>query len=167
MKFLLKYIKLSSFLFLGFFLKSCESDDICADKVITPRLIVRFMDKDQQNRAKAVNNFLIYGENRTEAISFSTTDSVVLPLKMKENLSKFILVKDAVFDSAGNLTSGDETSLIIKYTPEESFLDKGCGFRVIYKEISVEKPSTSWIFSTKTLFNNIEDEKRASFHIFH
>lgn len=147
---------------------SCESDDICTNPVITPRLIIRVYDKDATNTTKNVSNLLIYGKGHPEnkALQFASTDSIVVPLKMLEKSSTFVLVKDAVLNN-NILTSGEATELTIRYNPEQVFADKGCGYKVIYKEISAEKPTTSWISSVRVLFNHLEDEQKATIHIYY
>lgn len=149
-------------------LTSCESDDICADTVVTSRLIVRVYDKDATNTTKSVPNLLVYGKGHpsNEAIQLSSTDSIVLPLKMLEKESTFVLVKNAVITN-DVVTSGEETELKITYTPEQVFADKGCGYKVTYKDISAEIPTTSWISSVRTIFNHLEDEKKATIHIYY
>lgn len=149
-------------------LTSCERDDICADTVVTSRLIVRVYDKDATNTTKSVSNLLVYGKGHVnnEAIQFSSTDSIVLPLKMFQNESTFVLVKNAVITN-NIVTSGEETELKITYTPEQVFADKGCGYKVIYKDISAETPTTSWISSIRVLFNHLENEKKATIHIYY
>lgn len=156
-------------LFIIFGVISCESDDICTDPVLTSRLIIRVYDKDATNKTKSVNSLLVYGQGQTDnkAIQFATTDSIILPLKMLEKESTFVFVKDAVLDSDGKITSGQATTLSVTYTPEQVFTDKGCGYKVIYKDISAEKPTTSWISSVRVLFNKLENEQKATIHIYY
>ena len=139
-----------------------------SNTVVTSRLIVRVYDKDAPNKTKSVNNLLVYGKGQTnnETIQFSSTDSIVLPLKMLENESTFVLVKDAVVTN-NIVTAGEETELKVTYTPEQVFADKGCGYKVIYKNISAEKPTISWISSVRMLFNHLENEKKATIRIYY
>ena len=71
------------YLLLVLFLAGCENDDICADEVLTPRLIIRVHDKTTPRRTKTVNNLLVMGKDRYQIIQpIATTDSLVLPLKL-------------------------------------------------------------------------------------
>ena len=152
------------FLFVLLFIISCESDDICTDNVVTPRLIVRIYDKDAPRRTKPVNNLLVIQP-------ISTTDSLALPLRLTSGESSFILVKDAVVDSRGNLTRGTQVALKINANASQIFSDKGCGYKIIYDQITATSDSISgnipWINRVQVMFRKIENEKQASIHIFY
>ncbi|MDO4880625.1 MAG: DUF6452 family protein [Capnocytophaga sp.] len=151
--------------FLGLF--SCESDDICTNPAPTPRLILRVQDKDRPLQHKLVNNLLVFGKDNSKVILNASTDSIVIPLKMFENETTFVFVKDAVVDSDGNITSGDTTELKVTYTPENLFIDKGCGYGFIFKNLQVSVSNSSWITRTNVINNTIQDERKASVHIFY
>nr|WP_314603184.1 DUF6452 family protein [uncultured Capnocytophaga sp.] len=160
------------FLFVLLFLISCESDDICTDNVVTPRLIVRIYDKDAPRRTKPVNNLLVIGKDQNRPIQpISTTDSLALPLRLTSGESSFILVKDAVVDSRGNLTRGTQVALKINANASQIFSDKGCGYKIIYDQITATSDSISgnipWINRVQVMFRKIENEKQASIHIFY
>lgn len=154
----------------AFFLSiiSCESDDICTDKVITPRLIIRVYDKNTPTQVKPVNNFLVIGKDapNNEAIQFTTTDSIAVPLKMLSEETSFFLVKDAQVTN-GVLTAGQQTELKIQYQPKTVFLDKGCGYRVVFENLSAQILGVSWIDSVRVLVNHLEDESKAIIHIYY
>ena len=116
------------YLLLVLFLAGCENDDICADEMITPRLIIRVHDKTTPRRTKTVNNLLVMGKDRHQIIQpVATTDSIVLPLKLLSGETSFLLAKDAVIDSTGVLVSGSLNELKVTATPSQEFLSKGCG----------------------------------------
>lgn len=146
----------------------CESDDICSDKVITPRIIIRLYDKDARNKTKSVNNLMVLGKGHSQnkSIQFSTSDSIVAPLKILDKETSLVLIKNAVIKD-NKLESGDPTELKIMYETKHIFSDKGCGYKVVYENISTEIPSSSWISSVKVIQNHLDDEKRAVIHIFH
>lgn len=150
-----------------FGLFSCESDDICANPAPTPRLILRIQDKDKPIQHKLVNNLIVFGKDNFKVILKASTDSIVLPLKMLENETTFVLVKDAVTDSNGNITSGDQAELKVTYTPENLFIDKGCGYGFIFKNLQVSLSNSSWITRTNVINNTIQDERKASVHIYY
>lgn len=152
---------------LSFALFGCESDDICAERVITPRLIVRVYDAVNTNQPKSIPNLLIVGQGSTDAIAFQTSDSLVLPLKMRDTETKFVLVKNAVVDANGVVTAGEQTTLKVTYTTEETFLNKGCGYRTTYKNISVTPELPSWITDVRVLSNDLKNEDKATVHIYY
>ena len=160
------------FLSLLLWLVGCENDDICADEVLTPRLIIRVHDKTTPRRTKTVNNLLVMGKDRYQIIQpIATTDSLVLPLKLTSGETSFLLAKDAVIDSTGVLVSGSVSELKITATPYQEFLSKGCGYRVTYNDLSATFSSvdgyTSWIERVHVLFRKLDNEKKASIHIFY
>lgn len=150
----------------GFFI-ACENDDLCADTVVTPNFVVRIHDKNIKRQTKIAQNLLAYGQGNPLPLLFASTDSLALPLKMLENESHFVLVKDATIDANGNLTAGETTTLSISYTPQQQFLSKGCGFRVVFKNLSVQTSPNSWISSVKLLNTQLENDKKAILHIYY
>ena len=160
------------YLLLVLFLAGCENDDICADEMITPRLIIRVHDKTTPRRTKTVNNLLVMGGDRHQIIQpVATTDSIVLPLKLLSGETSFLLAKDAVIDSTGVLVSGSLNELKVTATPSQEFLSKGCGYRVTYNVLAATSSSvdgyTSWIDRVHVLFRKLDNEKKASIHIFY
>ena len=160
------------YLLLVLFLAGCENDDICADEMITPRLIIRVHDKTTPRRTKTVNNLLVMGGDRHQIIQpIATTDSIVLPLKLLSGETSFLLAKDAVIDSTGVLVSGSLNELKVTATPSQEFLSKGCGYRVTYNTLAATSSSvdgyTSWIDRVHVLFRKLDNEKKASIHIFY
>ena len=160
------------YLLLVLFLAGCENDDICADEVLTPRLIIRVHDKTTPRRTKTVNNLLVMGGDRHQIIQpIATTDSIVLPLKLLSGETSFLLAKDAVIDSTGVLVSGSLNELKVTATPSQEFLSKGCGYRVTYNTLAATSSSvdgyTSWIDRVHVLFRKLDNEKKASIHIFY
>ena len=160
------------YLLLVLFLAGCENDDICADEVLTPRLIIRVHDKTTPRRTKTVNNLLVMGGDRHQIIQpVATTDSIVLPLKLLSGETSFLLAKDAVIDSTGVLVSGSLNELKVTATPSQEFLSKGCGYRVTYNDLSATFSSvdgyTSWVERVHVLFRKLDNEKKASIHIFY
>ena len=160
------------YLLLVLFLAGCENDDICADEMITPRLIIRVHDKTAPRRTKTVNNLLVMGKDRHQIIQpVATTDSIVLPLKLLSGETSFLLAKDAVIDSTGVLVSGSVNELKVTATPSQEFLSKGCGYRVTYNALAATSSSvdgyTSWIDRVHVFFRKLDNEKKASIHIFY
>lgn len=160
-----KFLFVFVVLFLGIF-ASCESDDICTEKELTPRLILRVYDKDSPEKLKNIPNLLVLGKEKNEALAFSTTDSIVLPLKTLAPQTSFVLVKNAVLNSEGKLISGEATELNFRYIVHHKFIGKGCGYKVSFSEIRAETDENSWISSVKLTSNEFENEKKSVVHIY-
>ena len=112
------------------------------------------------------------GKDRHQIIQpIATTDSLVLPLKLTSGETSFLLAKDAVIDSTGVLVSGSVSELKVTATPSQEFLSKGCGYRVTYNDLSATFSSvdgyTSWVERVHVLFRKLDNEKKASIHIFY
>ena len=115
---------------------------------------------------------MVIGKDQNRPIQpISTTDSLALPLRLTSGESSFILVKDAVVDSRGNLTRGTQVTLKINANASQIFSDKGCGYKIIYDQITATSDSISgnipWINRVQVMFRKIENEKQASIHIFY
>ncbi|AEK22730.1 DUF6452 family protein [Capnocytophaga canimorsus] len=149
---------------------ACEPDDLCEHKVTTPQLILRLKDTDKPTKTKAAEKLLVYGKDQKQILSFTTTDSLALPLKISEPQTTYLLVKDATFDAnSGTITSGEIAIITFSYQPEEQFVSKGCGFKVVYHnlKVAVEDPTSVWIKSVRINKTDIEDEKKAQVTIYH
>lgn len=151
--------------FLSFF-SSCESDDICTDKELTPRLILRVYDKDSPEKLKNIPNLLVLGKEKNEALSFATTDSIAVPLRTLKPQTSFILVKNATFNSEGKLILGEATELDFRYIIHHKFINKGCGYKVSFDNISAKTSENSWISSVKLTSKSFENEKKSVVHIY-
>lgn len=148
---------------------SCESDDICTDPIITPNLIVRFYDKDKPEERKNVENLIVFGDGhpKNKVISMETTDSIALPLKLKNKETSFVVIKNAEINQKNEIMAGQEAKIVVKYTPKEIFADKGCGIKIFFENVDVEKENTSWIDKIKTLKKEINNENKATVYIYH
>ena len=74
-------------------------------------------------------------------------------------------------DSIGNLTRGTQVTLKINANASQIFSDKGCGYKIIYDQITATSDSISgnipWINRVQVMFRKIENEKQASIRIFY
>ena len=143
-------------------LTACESDELCDHKVNTPRLVVRFYDPNNLRTPFSVANLTVYGQgNTTPLVSEVSVDSLALPLRL-ENPTVYILEK-----KVGTTTS--TATLTLTYTPEESFVSKACGIKVIYNTLSatIEDANTSWLKGVNIKNRTVDNEKRAHIHLYH
>lgn len=155
-------------LFLGVFY-GCQPDDICEKKVTTPRLVVRFYDFDTPKKTKSVEKLIVFGRDSQTILINSTTDSIALPLKLNEPTS-FVMVSDATYNTASStITAGNVSTIHFTYNTENQFINKACGFRVVYNTLSATTESTgvNWIKSIVIKNNEVKDEASAKVHIYH
>ena len=147
-------------------ISSCERDDICIDE-ITPKLVLRFYDNDEQTVAKNVENIkvqiigidTIYAYSNETITSF--TDSITIPLKVTDAKTQFILTSNNTDDV---LISID--TLTLDYTLEEVFVGRSCGFKSIFNDVEY-RHTVNWIKNIEVITDTITNETSAHVKIFH
>ena len=146
---------------------SCEKDDICIDP-ITPNLIIRFYDNTDANTLKSVANLQI---KNTDIDSIFTdnivaTDSITIPLNAFAESTTYQLT----INNTDTNTANSDT-LKISYTREDVFVSRSCGFKTIFKDVSlsVTTDTNNWIKSALFIddTNAIINETQAHVKILH
>lgn len=153
---------------------SCERDDICpASTPTTPRVkIVAYDDIIRENR-KNVFGLRIEGvgmDTALEGYDIVSEDDLILPLRTDTTVTQYSLRKDTKINTDGTF-DGNQDIITIKYTTEEVYVSRACGYKTIFKNVSltIEKDDDNWIQSRQATNENqsVEDEKEAHFSIFH
>lgn len=148
---------------------SCEKDDICSEVTLsTPRLILKFFNKDNPEELKKALKLRIRGIEQEEVIEEfdrQDRDSIFLPLKSFDTETKFALINNSI----GDEEEGNIDTLVVSYLVSEKFLYRGCGFISIFLEINIEVVSDedNWITSHNILIENVENEYNAHIKILH
>ena len=153
---------------------SCERDDICLDE-ITPHLTIRFYDKDDLTLTKKVSNIRVqiigiegdYTGNDDNNTITSSTDSILIPLRVDQDITKFILTSNST-----NEVEINADTLIVNYTSEAVFVGRSCGYKAVFKNleysfIDENIDTLNWIKDIELITENIEDETIANVKIFH
>ena len=162
---------------------SCEKDDICAETTATtPKLILRFYDITSQDETKSATGLRVTGfdanndEVEISNLNVTTTDSINLPLLTDANSTKFTFHKDYSIDNNGtpedisdDIVLGNPDIVTINYTREDVFVSRACGFKTIFKDLtlSVEDDSDKWIINSEIINSTIEKNTSAHVKIFH
>ena len=157
-------------LILAISLGACERDDICIEDT-TPQLIIRFYDKDDPERLKAVQNLTVMiqgidGELENETIT-SSTDSIAIPIRVDENTTRYLM------SIPGETTEdpANEDLLELTYSQEDQFVSRSCGYKAIFLDArsSLVTDDGNWIDqvinSTSPL--DITNENQAHVKIYH
>lgn len=157
-----KYSLLLFICFLG--LSSCERDDFCVKNPVTPNLILSFYDKDDSFVKKKLQRFSIIAQGKKDSLfTNQTTDSIAIPLNS--------LAKETIYtlkmNENDNIAVNNKTATItIKYDSEDDYVSRSCGYRVIFKDINLEK--TGWIGSLSTsTITNINDQTKAHVQVYY
>ncbi|TYP98749.1 hypothetical protein C7447_10264 [Tenacibaculum adriaticum] len=123
---------------------SCEKDDFCVQNPVTPSLVIEFYNKDSINKTKAVERFSAVAASKGEDSLFVnlTTSNIALPLNSQTEETIYAFKKN---EEDGTKDTNEEATLTIKYTTEEKYVSRSCGYRFIFNDLSFEK--TGWIDS--------------------
>ncbi len=149
---------------------ACESDELCEHSVNTPRLVVRFHNASSTSNTKTVNNLIVYGEGNNTILTNASTDSIALPLKVEALSTTYVMISDAVYNTAsGTITSGNVATITFTYNIEEEFVSRACGIKAIYNTLSatVENAGSSWIKSINIKNTNVRNESSAQIQLYH
>ncbi|MBD0831772.1 DUF6452 family protein [Aestuariibaculum sediminum] len=182
----MKYLKIISLLVLTLLTGiniGCERDDLCPGSTpTTPNLIVDFYDVNNQESKKKVVNLAVSGiDDDGNPLPISTTGSVTqlaLPLKTYENTTQFIIFNNFSVndngtpdDTSDDFPNGNPDLITINYSREEVFVSRACGYKTIFKNVTltVESDNDNWIKARQPLNDNqsVEDETTTHFNIFH
>lgn len=162
---------------------SCERDDICAEATpTTPHLIIEFYNVTEPTETKSVDNLRVVGldndENELEVYQSATsTASISIPLRTIDNdddpdndiTTKFSFYKDYEINEDDEI-SGNQDILSIRYSTEEIFVSRACGYKTIFNYVEVirETDGDEWI--VQILYDNpltVDNETETHVQIFH
>lgn len=161
---------------------SCEADDICPESTpTTPSLIIEAYDTTNSENKKNIPNLLVAGVDNDFVLpkyGIVSTSEIVLPLKTDANSTQYVFVKDAKInnngtpdDTSDDFITGNEDIVTINYTREEVYVSRACGYKTIYKNVTVtiEPDADNWIKSVIPVNENqtVEDETETHFNIYH
>lgn len=144
----------------------CEKDDFCTKDPVTPKLVLRFYDANEPGQLKRTERLSIWaaGKDTIPAYRSVSLDSIAIPLNTT-TLETVYHLKINDFD--GSIANNQIATLTIQYTPEEEFVSRSCGFRVLFNDVRFST-NTSWIqdFTPATL-STIDNQNTAHVQIFH
>ena len=151
---------------IGFYLISCEPDDICLTTIPdTPKLIIGFFD-ESTGLKKEVLDLKVQGNNSEEIYLFQTTDSISLPLKNLEKITSYALVKN--FKENIN-DSGNRDHLLVSYQYNHIYISRACGYMSNYdiNQVVIENDNSNWIIKSEIINSQVKDEKTVHVKVFH
>lgn len=150
---------------LSILISSCEKDDFCTNPKATPKLVLRFFDKDANSDLKNVERLSVIAQGKTDSLfTNQTTDSIAIPLNTLTNLTVYTLKMNNTDETIAN---NKVSTLTIQYTPKEDFVSRSCGFRIIFNDVSINE-SGDWINNLSTTsITTIDNENNAHVKVFH
>lgn len=164
---------------------SCERDDICTlDTVTTPRLTIAFysIENPEQQNPKNIFRFRVKGIGNEETLpdldGTKNRQVILLPLKTTETSTQYSVHNNYRLNNNNtpdnpddDYTTGNEDIITISYVTEEVYVSRACGFKTVFKNISitVEDDGNKWIKIIQSVNDNqiLENENTANFSIYH
>jgi len=164
----------------------CQKDDICPESTATTPLIkVLFFDAENtdQNDPKSAINLKVKAQIiENDLITRSTVSAINLPLNTNvgENTNvgattyEFTEYARVSGDTEPNTENPPNTDVLrITYSIAEEYLNRACGYRVLYNNIQVEisepedDTSGNWITNITVQDSIIDNETTTYFFIYH
>ncbi len=139
---------------------SCEVDDICTEKVLTPKLILTFYDKNDHNELLKVPYLYIWAEGKDTLYKNVNSDSISLPLNANADVTKYIL-------SQNNDTINYIDTLIIDYTRSNIFVSRSCGYKTNFTIQNTSSLTHHWANGFELIHQQVENENQANVKIYH
>ncbi len=174
------------FLCIAMTLISCERDDICAESTSTsPRLLIEFYDATSTDDLKNVPRLTLYGEGLIIDPTVSTDTTIVynanansaeLPLKIEPEEGELRTVTRYIIEKDTNLRLDDDQTtqsnidiLEISYVSELQYVSRACGYKSIFKALSVsfDNDGDVWLSSIEVIDTEIKNENTVHVKIYH
>lgn len=135
---------------------ACEKDDFCTQNPVTPNLVLRFYDDTNRETLKSVDALYVWAEGKDSIYTNVSTDSIAIPLNS--------LAGETMYNFSNGTTVNTFT---ITYTPEEEYISRSCGFRIIFND-AIFTSNNTWItdFTPSTL-TTINSQSSAHVQVFH
>ncbi|WP_339850309.1 DUF6452 family protein [uncultured Dokdonia sp.] len=150
---------------------SCERDDICAETTpTTPLLIIEFYDVNNPTLLKAPNNLTIstiVNEEVNEVLTLVNLESIEIPLRTNDELTTYSFSINTAEDDE---EEANTDVLNFTYTVTDEFVNKACGFRVVYDDLqNTNDPlqDGAWIQNIDIENSTVNDQTEAHISIFH
>ena len=156
------------FLFISIIL-GCSKDDICTgDTPTTPKLIIVFKSRINNNIFREVPNLTVTTiiENDTVNIYKSvTTDSIAIPLNTGVDITEFQFIRDNTNDNPGN------TDIVtFSYQRDYIYINRACAFKATFNDLISQLEiveNENWIAEIIVNENTVEDENTTHVIVYH
>ena len=148
------------------FIFNCEKDDICLEGTPgTPRLIIRFFDRNEKFIPKPLSNVTIKAYSKDEDYVVFSGDSLGIPLKLISNSTIYTFTYLDVLDNQEKIDT-----LKFNYKREDYYVNRACGFlsNLIFTSPALEILDNESVFlGFKILNDTIKNENQAHLAIYH
>ena len=154
-------------LFLVFFVVGCEKDDICNEGTPgTPRVILRFYDKDNPTVLKSTSRIKIKAVNQDNLYAIVSADSIAIPMDLSKTFTRYAFILPT---STSTITVAD--TLQFNYANrKDTYSRRACGFSAEYvlsQPAITTIGSTTWYVNSIIQLDTIRNEEQAHLAIYH
>jgi len=154
------YINLKLLILISLFvaMASCEVDDICVEKVLTPKLILRFYDTNDHTKTKNIQHLSVWVTGKDTLYKDVKTDSIAIPLDVSATQTVY------------QLKSGNDIDVLhINHENNIIFVSRSCGYKYNFILQDLPTLTNSWISGFEHIDTPklIENEDNAHLKIYH
>ncbi|PQJ77935.1 DUF6452 family protein [Polaribacter porphyrae] len=145
---------------------SCTKDDFCLENPVTPQLILKFYDDANRINVKKVERFSIIADGIIDSLYTNQTIDSIVSIPLNTSVSETIYtIKMNNID--GKTSNNEIVKLTINYTPENIYVSRSCGFKIIFNNVTFNPDTNSWIKGFTPNTSTIENQDEAHVQIFH
>ena len=143
-----KYKIIYTLLIFAWLTSGCEKDDICAEEVTTPRLVITFLNITDRTSLKPVNNLEVRGAGIDDSLAvFNGVSTISIPLKTGADFTEYSF---ELFSNNPPFANAD--FIRFNYTRDDIFVSRACGYKTIFSldedapfVLSDNEPGSPWI----------------------
>lgn len=153
--------------FISFLLNACEKDDFCTEETPkTPKLILRFYNNVNRNEYKSVKKLSIWAENKDTISEYKSiaTDSIAIPLNTLATETIYHLKMN---NSDGNLATNATNTITIKYTTEDVYISRSCGYKTYFNDVEITSDNGWFVDFSPAQLTSINNEQEAHVKVYH
>jgi len=108
---------------------NCEKDDLCAEDVTTPMIVLEFYSNSDRTTLKPVTNLKVTGLGLADSLAnFNNVSKIMLPLKTTEDATEYSLVLFSTSEALKN-----ENLLRFNYTRNNVYVSRACGYKTLFQ----------------------------------
>lgn len=135
---------------------ACEKDDFCIQNPVTPKLVIDFYNNTNRETLKDITTLYVWVDGKDSIYKGGRTSSIIIPLNT--------LSTETVY----NFSDGTNVDkFTINYTPQEQYVSRSCGYKVIFNDVSFISDN-SWILDfTPATLTTIDNQDATHVKIFH
>ena len=154
-------------LFLALLVMGCEKDDVCNEGTPgTPRVVIRFYDKDNPSTLKSPSGIKVKEVNQENLYAILSSDYIAIPMDLSKTFTRYVFILPA---STATLTIAD-TLQFNHSNRKDIYSRRACGYSAEYvlnNPAITTTGSLSWYVRSIVQLDTIRNEEQAHLAIYH